>query len=162
MRLLTATLIVLLALAAPAAADNDPRSVVGGGFVHAAPILKPGRYRDSLLPSEFLYYAFELKPGQRLRVTANADMDLERFRSSGLIEIDAGFHSPTRTRVDPFGDFDNNGSFRVVGEPDMDITGPTPTTETDAKLKGPWPGPRRLLPLVLRHLRGPDRAAAAL
>jgi len=138
-RLLAVTLVALLALAAPAAADNDPRPVVGGGSFNAAPILPQGRYRDSLLPSEYLYYAFELEAGQRLRVTANADMDLDRFQRSGLVFIAASFHSPTRSPVSSSGE--NSGTFRVEGEEDMDITGPAPVAEADAETDGPWPGP---------------------
>ena len=30
---------------------------MGGGSFNAAPLLEPGRYRDTLLPGEYLYYA---------------------------------------------------------------------------------------------------------
>jgi Ca-activated chloride channel family protein len=64
---------VLAALLAPAAAhaqQGDGRPAVGGGSFNDAPLLKPGRYRDSLRPGEETYYAFDVKPGQRLRVRA--------------------------------------------------------------------------------------------
>ena len=40
--------------------------VVGGGSFNAAPILEPGRYRDTILPAEYLYY------GVRVRRRASA------------------------------------------------------------------------------------------
>jgi Ca-activated chloride channel family protein len=55
---------------APALAQQNGRPAVGGGSFVEAPLLKPGTYRDSLLPDEQLYYAIDLQAGQRLRVQA--------------------------------------------------------------------------------------------
>jgi hypothetical protein len=135
-----AALAVLLALAAPAAAQA-PDPVVGGGSFNAAPILEPGSYRDTLLPTEYLYYAFRLEPGQRLHVTANADMPIEDFQALGMSDITANFHSPTRSHYTSTPDFDARGNFRVEGEPPLDITGPQPSAEHDTRVFGPWAGP---------------------
>jgi len=135
-------LAVLLALvtAAPAAAQEDYEPVVGGGSFNAAPILEPGQYRDTLLPTEYLYYAFRLEPGQRLHVTANADMAIEDFQRLAT-DITGNFHSPTRSDYISTPDYDVRGNFRVEGEPPLDITGPTATAEEDTEVRGPWYGP---------------------
>jgi hypothetical protein len=135
-------LAVGLALLAPApAVAQDYEPVVGGGSFNAAPILEPGRYRDTLLPTEYLYYAFRLEPGQRLHVTANGDMPIEDFQRLGLSDITANLHSPTRSRYLSTPDFDVRGNFRVEGDPPLDITGPTVTAEEDTAVHGPWYGP---------------------
>ena len=54
MRAAVLTVAAVLALATPAWAQDDYQPVVGGGSFNAAPILEPGRYRDTLLPSEYL------------------------------------------------------------------------------------------------------------
>jgi Ca-activated chloride channel family protein len=129
-----------LALPAPAVAQ-DFQPVVGGGSFNAAPILEPGSYRDTLLPTEYLYYAFRLEPGQRLHVTANGDMPIQDFQQLGLSDITANLHSPTRSRYSSGAGFDVRGNFRVEGDPPLDITGPTATAEEDTAVHGPWYGP---------------------
>ena len=129
-------LALLLAFAAPAAAQ-EPEPVVGGGSFNAAPILEPGSYRDTLLPTEYLYYAFRLEPGQRLHVTANSDLTIEDFQRLGVTDITANLHSPTRVRVED----QVRGSFRVEGEPPLDITGPEASAAEDPSTIGPWRGP---------------------
>jgi hypothetical protein len=141
MRLALATAVMLLALAAPAWAQDDDQPVVGGGSFNAAPILEPGHYRDTLLPTEYLYYAFRLEPGQRLHVTANAEMPIDDFQRLGMSYITSNFHSPTRTNYTSTTDFDVRGSFRVEGEPPVDITGPYASAEEDTRTSGPWYGP---------------------
>ena len=140
------------------AQDYEP--VVGGGSFNAAPILEPGRYRDTLLPTEYLYYAFRLEPGQRLHVTANGDMPIQDFQQLGLSDITANLHSPTRSRYGVSTDFDVRGNFRVEGDPPLDITGPTVTAEEDTRELRPLVRAGRRLPRVLRDLhRGMRRAA---
>jgi Ca-activated chloride channel family protein len=71
---------VLAALLVPCAAQaqqDDRRPAVGGGSFNDAPLLKPGRYRDSLRPGEETYYAFDVKAGQRLHVSAEIPGDGE-------------------------------------------------------------------------------------
>lgn len=73
---------VLAALLAPAVADaqqGDRRPAVGGGSFNDAPLLKPGRYRDSLRPGEETYYAFDVKAGQRMRIAAEIPGDGEHL-----------------------------------------------------------------------------------
>ena len=67
-----ATVALALALATPATATAaEPREpVVGGGSFATAPVLETGRYRDTLLPAERLFYGVRLEPGQQLRVRA--------------------------------------------------------------------------------------------
>jgi hypothetical protein len=58
-----------LALAwAPAA--HAQSSVEGGGSFNDAPVVKPGRYTDTLRGTETLFYAIEVKRGQKLAATA--------------------------------------------------------------------------------------------
>jgi Ca-activated chloride channel family protein len=70
-----------LALAAAGAAlwISAPASaavpVAGGGSFHDAPVLKPGSYRDTLLPQETLYYAVDLQAGQAIDVDAVIEHD---------------------------------------------------------------------------------------
>ncbi len=141
MRLALTTVLALLVLAPPAAAQDDYQPVVGGGSFNAAPLMESGRYRDTLLPTEYLYYAFRLEPGQRLHVTANGDMPIQDFQQLGLSDITANLHSPTRSRYQSAPGFDVRGNFRVEGDPPLDITGPTVTAEEDTQNRGPWYGP---------------------
>jgi hypothetical protein len=135
-----ATAAALLLAATPAAAQDDYESVVGGGSFNAAPILEPGRYRDTLLPTEYLYYGFRLEAGQRMHVTANAEMEIEDFQTL-VSDITANLHSPTRDRIAVSTEFDNRGNFRVEPEPPLDITGPVASAEDDPNTTGPWTGP---------------------
>ena len=141
----------LLALPAPAWAQDDREPVVGGGSFNAAPILESGRFRDTLLPTEYLYYAFRLEPGQRLHVTANAEMPIDDFQRLGMSDITANFHSPTRSNYTSTPDYDVRGSFRVEGDPPLDIAGPYASAEEDTRVYRPLVRARRLLPGVLRR-----------
>jgi hypothetical protein len=127
--------LLFFALAAPASASTP---VVGGGSFNAAPLLGPGDYRDTILPTEYLYYGIRVESGQRLRVTANADLPIDSFLATGLTDITASIHSPTRDIPDAG---EVTGSFRVVGEPRLEITSPEAQSEPDTEVSGPWPGP---------------------
>ena len=64
-----ALLALTLALAwAPSAQAQS--SVEGGGSFNDAPVVKPGRYTDTLRGSETLFYAVQVKRGQKLTATA--------------------------------------------------------------------------------------------
>jgi hypothetical protein len=139
-RLALATAAAWVALAAPAVAQ-DYEPVVGGGSFNAAPILEPGRYRDTLLPSENLFYAFRLEAGQRLHVTANAELSVEQFSDLALADITANLHAPSRDAFPAFNDYDARGSFRTEPEPQLDITGPYAEAEHDEETRGAWFGP---------------------
>jgi hypothetical protein len=139
-RLALATAAAWLVMAAPAAAQHyEP--VVGGGSFNAAPILEPGSYRDTLLPSEYLYYGFRLEPGQRLHVTANAELSVEQFTDLALADITANLHAPSRDGFPAYEDYDARGSFRTEPEPQLDMTGPYADAEPDEETKGAWFGP---------------------
>ena len=113
MRLLPA-LVALLVLAAPAAAQTP---IAGGGSFNDAPVLSPGRYKDTLRGGEQLFYAVALKPGQRL--TAGATVS---GRTDGSYFIKLALYSPLREKdvfdgeqTEPFGERDRSASLRVEG-----------------------------------------------
>jgi Ca-activated chloride channel family protein len=68
--LVSALLLALLPAAVAQGQDSDRRPAVGGGSYNDAPLLAPGSYRDTLRPGERVFYAFDVKPGQRLHVRA--------------------------------------------------------------------------------------------
>jgi hypothetical protein len=59
--------VLALAWAAPASGQTP---VEGGGSFNDAPVVKPGRYTDTLRGGETTFYAVSLKRGQKLDVTA--------------------------------------------------------------------------------------------
>lgn len=93
MRLALIVAIAALWNAAPAAAAVP---VVGGGSFHDAPVLKPGSYRDTLLPEETLYYAVDLKAGQSLAIDAVIEHD-DPDRLTNIYGIN--MHDPMRSQV---------------------------------------------------------------
>jgi hypothetical protein len=64
---------VLFFACVPAARAQDATPVVGGGSFNTAPLVGPGRYRDTILPGERLFYGIKLAAGQRLRVSGQLD-----------------------------------------------------------------------------------------
>jgi hypothetical protein len=65
---------VALALAFPAAADaQNGTPVVGGGSFNTAPLLKPGKYADTVAAGETVYWKVAMAKGQILRVKATVD-----------------------------------------------------------------------------------------
>jgi hypothetical protein len=105
-------LAAMVLLAAPAAAGaqaSAPReAVVGGGSFAEAPLLESGRYRDTILPGERLYYGVRLQPGQRLRVRAKLDIDPGEVDTDTAAGFSIGMQTPLR---------------EVITETDEDITG---------------------------------------
>jgi len=99
-------------LAAPAAAGaqtSAPReAVVGGGSFADAPLLESGRYRDTILPGERLFYGVRLQPGQRLRVRAKLDIDPGEVDTDTAAGFAIGMQTPLR---------------EVITETDEDIAG---------------------------------------
>ncbi len=99
-------------LAAPAAAGaqaSAPREpVVGGGSFADAPLLESGRYRDTMLPGERLYYGVRLEPGQRLRVRAKLDVAPGEIDTDTAAGFAIGLQTPLR---------------EVITDTDEDITG---------------------------------------
>ena len=105
MRRVLAAIVVLLAAAAPAAAQEStptptPSSgarvpVVGGGSFNTAPLIEPGRYRDTLLPGERLFYGIELAAGQRLHVGGRLDAGEDVF-GNATVGFSVGIQTPLR------------------------------------------------------------------
>ena len=73
MRLAALSSLVLL-LAVPAAAQaQEGTPVVGGGSFNTAPLLKAGRYADTVAAGETVYWKVAMSKGQILRVRATVD-----------------------------------------------------------------------------------------
>jgi hypothetical protein len=66
-RRLVVALVLTLAWATTAHAQS---TVEGGGSFNDAPVVKPGRYTDTLRGTATLFYAIEVKRGQKLTATA--------------------------------------------------------------------------------------------
>jgi Ca-activated chloride channel family protein len=114
-RLLLALLVLLVA--APSAAAQSP--IAGGGSFNDAPVLGPGRYKDTLRGGEQLFYAVQLKPGQKL--TAGATVT---GRTDGSYIMKLALYSPLREKdvfdgeqSEPYGQTDRSASMRVEGQP---------------------------------------------
>ena len=114
MRLVLAMALVL-ALAAPASAQSP---IAGGGSFNDAPVLAPGKYKDTLRGGEQLFYAVTLKPGQQL--TAGATVS-GRTESSYFMRM--SIYSPLRekdvfkgTQTDSYASSDKSVSLRVEGQ----------------------------------------------
>ena len=115
MRLLVAVLMLLVA--APAASAQSP--IAGGGSFNDAPVLAPGRYKDTLRGGEQLFYAVALKPGQQLKAGATIS-----GRPNGSYFIKLALYGPLRQKdissgeqTEAFGETDRSVSLRVEGEP---------------------------------------------
>lgn len=109
--------LVALLVAAPAAAAQTP--IAGGGSFNDAPVLAAGRYKDTLRGGEQLFYAVQLKPGQK--VTAGATVT---GRTDGSYFIKLALYNPLREKdvfdgeqTEPFGGSDRSASLRVEGKP---------------------------------------------
>jgi Ca-activated chloride channel family protein len=104
-------------LAALLAAATLAAPVVGGGSYNDAPLLEPGRFRDTILPGERLFYGFELKAGQRLRVAARLEGRLDDFRDVAA-GFSAGIETPLReVEVLELVDEDVAGNTTLVNDP---------------------------------------------
>jgi Ca-activated chloride channel homolog len=138
-RALGAALALLLALAAPAAAQTNDTPVVGGGSFNAAPILQPGSYSDTVLPAEYLYYAVRVGPGQRLQLSGHTDLSRTELFHLGIPVVYMTIHSPTRMDVSAFADGQSEAD--IGGHKGASFTGPTVQPSGDADTDGPWTGP---------------------
>jgi hypothetical protein len=133
MRRAAATVALVLALAAPAAAA-EPTPVVGGGSFNAAPILAPGSYSDTVLPAEYIYYAVRVGAGQRLRLAGATDLGATDLLHLGIAEVWLTLHSPTRMDV-PSAEVDISTPGGAA------FTGPPAQAAGDDDTDGPWAGP---------------------
>ena len=105
-----------LLVAAPSAAAQSP--IAGGGSFNDAPVLAPGKYEDTLRGGEQLFYAVDLKPGQKL--TAGATV---KGRTDGSYFMKLALYSPLRQKdvfdgeqTEAFGGSDRSASLRVEGQ----------------------------------------------
>lgn len=89
MRVVLATLVVMLSVLGPADAAT---TVEGGGSFDDAPVLGAGVYSDTILPQETLFYGVALAAGQRVRIDA-------------LVDLSAGSKSNTQGVPDALGGF---------------------------------------------------------
>jgi hypothetical protein len=72
MRLLAVTAALVLMLPAAGHAQGGT-PVVGGGSYNTAPLLKPGRYADTVAAGETVYWKVAMRKGQIVRVRATVD-----------------------------------------------------------------------------------------
>ena len=114
-RALIGALAALALTAAPAAAQGP---IAGGGSFNDAPVLKPGRYTDTLRGGEQLFYAVELKPGQQL--TAGATV---KGRTDSSYFMTMQIYNPLRAedsfdgeQTESYGQQDKSASLRVEGQ----------------------------------------------
>ena len=140
MRLAALAFALALVLAAPAAAQDDYTPIVGSGSFNAAPILEPGRYRDTVLPEEYLYYAVRVQPGQSLHVTANSELDTDAWSDLNVAFVKVNVAAPDRKEVDS--DIDGDQSFTSADDNPADFTTQPATTVADEdKTEVAWTGP---------------------
>lgn len=138
--------VALLAFAAPARAQDAGAPVVGGGSFNSAPILEPGRYHDTILPSERLFYGFRLAAGQSLRITLTPGLSGPALARLQIVYLSGAIWAPTRDE-DPdwrgAADENENLFFKGGAEPDgpMVVTSWEATTASDDATKGTWHGP---------------------
>ncbi|WP_028066269.1 hypothetical protein [Solirubrobacter soli] len=143
MRRALALALVLSAWLAPAARAQDTGTpVVGGGSFNSAPVLEPGTYRDTILPTEYLYYGFRLAAGQRLDVTVTLpDIPPESVRSMGVIWLAGNIHTPTRTETDVFANRDDAIGFDGTGPNEtLSVSSDDVSAEQDDSASGAWRG----------------------
>gem|GEM_PF-3877017 len=141
-RALVAALVALaLAVAAPAAPARAQSAapVVGAGSFNAAPILTPGSYSDTVLPQEYLYYGIHLRTGQRLHVSADAELGRRALLDLGIafvkVNVASPLREPIRSGVDGAQSFGGGaGGADFTLPPVGTIAQQTSTTE-------PWTGP---------------------
>ena len=122
-----------LALASPVAAgaqapQGDP--VVGGGSFANAPLIESGRYRDTMLPGERLFYGVRLEPGQQLRVAAQLDVEAGSIDTDTAAGFAVGLQTPLREVITTT---DSGGS--TVGSADerIDVTFPPALAASGAR-----------------------------
>jgi hypothetical protein len=123
-----------LALPAPAFAQGDYTPTVGSGSFNAAPILQPGRYRDTVLPEEYLYYGIRVQPGQRLHVVARSEIDDDAFSRLSLSFIAVNVAAPDRRAL--LSGIEGDSSFTSESDAPADFTTPAATTVAGEESEG--------------------------
>jgi hypothetical protein len=112
-------LLALVPALAWAPAAQAQSSVEGGGSFNDAPVVKPGRYTDTLRGSETLFYAIELKRGQKLTATATVSGTTD---TSYTIRLQ--IYSPAR-EADPIAGQDSTSFSSFDDSVSLDVTGQT-------------------------------------
>lgn len=86
-----------LACALPTTAGGQAGElIIGAGSFNEAPLLEPGRYRDTIRGSETNIYAIDVQPGQR--AGARVELDPGRFESpAATVTLDLEIDTPART-----------------------------------------------------------------
>ena len=90
---------VALTLASPPAAGAQAQQatpVVGGGSFADAPLIEAGRFRDTILPGERLFYGVRLQAGQQLRVAAQLDAQAGSIDTDTAAGFAVGLQTPLR------------------------------------------------------------------
>lgn len=141
---LVAAVTAALAAAAPATAqDDDPQPVAGAGSFNTAPVLEPGRYEDTLLLGETLFYGVRLAEGQTLRVTATLDLGLEGVEDApnyGTALFVGEIFTPLRDSVTSTRELggSQDGSDDQVLTTELEAVGPVPAAdEAETDYSGP-------------------------
>jgi Ca-activated chloride channel family protein len=108
---------------APFEPSGTPTPVVGGVTFTDAPALKPGRYRDSLRPGEQLIYRIPSSWGQRPRIRATLETDVQGAKELSLPGILAEvtmiaptLHSLGRTGANGGNFWDGDRPVTLTGE----------------------------------------------
>ena len=122
-----------LALASPAVAGAQApqgEPVVGGGSFANAPLIEPGRYRDTMLPGERLFYGVRLEPGQRLRVAAQLDVEAGSVDTDTAAGFAVGLQTPLREVIT-----ETDSGTSTVGSADdrIDVTFPPALAASGAR-----------------------------
>ena len=116
MRRLALVILLVVAVTAPSASAQSP--IAGGGSFNDAPVLAPGRYKDTLRGGEQLFYAVSLKPGQKLTagLTVSGRTDASYF-------VKLAIYSPLREKdnfdgeqTESFSGSERSTSLRVEGQ----------------------------------------------
>ena len=154
MRVCAAAVALVLALAAPAAAQTTDTPVVGGGSFNAAPVLQPGSYSDTVLPAEYIYYAVRVGAGQRLQLSGHTDLSHVELLQLGVPAVQMTIHSPTRMDVSGFSD--GQAEANIGSKSGASFTGPTVQPSGDDDTDGPWTGPGVYFISVQAPYRGAD------
>jgi Ca-activated chloride channel family protein len=124
--LLAVALALLPAVAQAQGTDRKP--AVGGGSYNDAPLLEPGSYRDTIQPGERVFYAFDVKAGQRLHVRAVLPGDGGLIPGADVFAL--GIETPLRevALAAAAEDLTGNGTFVTKTDTPIEYrTAPAPT-----------------------------------
>jgi Ca-activated chloride channel homolog len=123
-----AVLATLLPATVARAQGSDRKPAVGGGSYNDAPLLDPGSYRDTIRPGERVFYAFDVKAGQRLHVRAVIPGDGGRIPGADIFAL--GIETPLREveLATAAEDLTGHGTFVTTTDTPIEYrTAPAPT-----------------------------------